>query len=85
MVGNGESGSRELLEHVLVPVAHRDDALATARALKPYRPERVTVLHVVGAIFEAAEAVDASAIAYRSRVGNRLQQFLALPRIGGEK
>ena len=32
---------------------------------------------VVEEIFEAAEAVDASAIAYRSRGGNRLLQFLS--------
>ncbi|CCQ35282.1 UspA domain protein [Natronomonas moolapensis 8.8.11] len=110
-----------LLAHVLVPVATEEDALATARALEPHDPGRVTVLHVVekgggtpdktpveqseelaeasyaavrtvfpeaddhtayardvvGAIFEAAAAVDASAVAYRSRGGNRLLQFLS--------
>ncbi|WP_159900117.1 universal stress protein [Salinirussus salinus] len=110
-----------ILEHVLLPVAHEEDALATARRLEPYDPERVTALHVVEkgggvpdktpveqseelaeesyaavrevfpdadehtaygrdvaeAIFEAAEAVDASAIAYRARGGNRLMQFLS--------
>ena len=112
---------RNLLSHVLLPVANEEDALATARALEPYDPERVTALHVVEkgegvpdktpveqseelaaesyaavrtvfpdadehtaysrdvveAVFEAAEEVDASAVAYRSRGGNRLMQFLS--------
>jgi nucleotide-binding universal stress UspA family protein len=113
--------NRELLGHVLLPVAHEDDARKTAMALEPYGPDRVTALHVVekgggtpdktpveqseelaeesyaavrrvfpdadehtayarnvaDAIFEAAEEVDASAIAYRSRGGNRIMQFLS--------
>lgn len=111
----------DILAHVLLPVAHEADALATASALEPYGPTRVTALHVVekgggvpnktpveqseelaaesyaavrsvfpGAdehtaygrdvateIFEAAAEVGASAIAYRSRGGNRLMQFLS--------
>lgn len=116
-----DTASQEMLAHVLVPVAHEEDALATATALEPYCPEKVTALHVVekgggvpdktpveqseelaeesyaavrtvfpdaddhtaygrdiaGKIFEAAEEVGASAIAYRSRGGNRLMQFLS--------
>lgn len=117
-----QAGSeRGLLDHVLVPVAQEDDALATARALEPYDPNRVTALHVVekggGApdktpveqseeiaakayeamrtcfpqanehtaygsdvpqtILETAEEVDASAIAYRARSGNRLLRMLS--------
>jgi nucleotide-binding universal stress UspA family protein len=111
----------DLLANVLLPVAHEDDALATATALEPYGPSHVTTVHVVekgggvpdktpveqseelaeeayaavrsvfpdadehtaygrdvaAEIFEAAEAVDATAIAYRSRGGNRLVQFLS--------
>jgi len=37
----------DLLAHVLLPVAHEDDAHATARALEPYDPGQVTVTHVV--------------------------------------
>jgi nucleotide-binding universal stress UspA family protein len=112
---------RDLLAHVLLPVADEEDALRTAAALEPYRPERVTALHVVekgggvpdktpveqseelaeetyaavrtvfpdagehtayardvvGAIREAADEVGASAIAYRSRGGSRIMQFLS--------
>ncbi|WP_336328493.1 universal stress protein [Halovenus sp. HT40] len=112
---------RDLLSHVLLPVAHKEDALATATALEPYDPEQVTALHVVekgegvpdktpveqseeiaeesyaavrtvfpdaddhtaygrdivGEIFAAAEEVDASAVAYRARSGNRIMQFLS--------
>jgi len=115
------SPTRELLGHVLLPVADEEDALETALALETYDPDRVTVVHVVekgegapdktpvehseevaagayravqgvfpdadtetayardvvGAIFEVAEAVDASAVAYRPRKGNRLVRFLS--------
>lgn len=121
MTNSDDSDGENLLGHVLLPVAHEEDALATAQALEPYDPERVTALHVVekgggvpdktsveqseklaaesyaavrtvfpeanehtayardvvDAIFDAADEVDASAIAYRSRGGNRLMQFLS--------
>ncbi|KKF39856.1 universal stress protein [Halorubrum saccharovorum] len=121
MTSSDETDGQDLLGHVLLPVAHEEDALATARALEPYDPEHVTALHVVekgegvpdktpveqseelaaesyaavrtvfpdaddhtayardivGAIFDAADEVDASAVAYRSRGGNRLMQFLS--------
>lgn len=121
MTRTDKTADQDLLGHILLPVAHEEDALATARALKPYGPEHVTALHVVekgegvpdktpvvqseelaaesytavrrvfpdaddhtayardivGAIFDAAEEVDASAIAYRSRGGNRIMQFLS--------
>ena len=111
----------DVLDHVLLPVANEADALATATALKPYGPTRVTALHVVEkgegvpdktpveqskqlaeesyaavrsvfpdaddhtaygrdiaeTIFDAADEVDASAIAYRARSGGRLVKFLS--------
>ena len=113
--------TRDLLEHVLLPLADTDDAVRTATALEPYQPAQVTALHVVEkgegvpdktpveqseavaeevyeavrtafpdagehtaynrdvaeAIFEAAEELDASAIAYQGRGGSRLVKFLS--------
>jgi len=121
MTSTDHPEDRNLVGHVLLPVANEKDALATAQALDPYGPERVTALHVVekgggapdktpveqseemaaesyaavrsvfpeadehtayardvaGAIFDAVDEVGASAIAYRSRDGNRLLQFLS--------
>ncbi|OYR47216.1 MULTISPECIES: universal stress protein [unclassified Halorubrum] len=121
MTSTDQPQERDLLGHVLLPVANEEDALATAIALEPYRPTEVTALHVVekgggvpdktpveqseeladesyaavrtvfpdaeehtaysrdvvGAIFDAVDEVGASAIAYRSRGGNRLMQFLS--------
>lgn len=39
--------TRTLLSDVVVPVANEPDARATADALEPYAPERITILHVV--------------------------------------
>lgn len=121
MASNHGIDHRDLLAHVLLPVANKEDARNTARALAPYDPDHVTVLHViekgegvpdktpveqsenlaaeafaavheifpdaaehtaysrdiVDAIFEAADEVGASAIAYQSRGGGRLMQFLS--------
>jgi nucleotide-binding universal stress UspA family protein len=121
MSSTPDGDGRDLLSNVLLPVANEDDALETATALEPYRPDTVTALHVVEkgggtpdktpveqseelaaesyaavrtvfpdaaehtaygrdvaeAIFEAADEVGASAIAYRSRGGNRVLQFLS--------
>ncbi|WP_435095026.1 universal stress protein [Halorubrum sp. N11] len=121
MTSTDQPSEQDLLGHVLLPVAHEEDALGTARALEPYSPNRVTALHVVekgegtpdktpveqseelaaesyaavrtvfpdaddhtayardvaDAIFDAVDEVGASAIAYRSRDGNRLMKFLS--------
>jgi nucleotide-binding universal stress UspA family protein len=121
MPSPADGDARALLAHVVLPVADEYDAKMTAAALEPYRPDRVTALHVVekgdgvpdktpveqseaeaeaayaavrsvfpdaddhtayardvvGEIFEAADEIDASAIAYRARGGSRLVQFLS--------
>ncbi|AHG01714.1 universal stress protein (plasmid) [Halostagnicola larsenii XH-48] len=60
--------SREIAEQSFAAVRQTfpdaDDTTAYAR-------------DIVGAIFEVADEVDASAIAYRTRGGNRLMQFLS--------
>lgn len=109
-----------LLSHLLVPVATEQDARQTARALAPYNPDEVTIVHVVEkgegvpdktpveqseqvaeaafatfreefpdaetttvfrrdvveGVFDAADDVGASAVAFHPREGGRLQKFL---------
>ncbi|MCU4924508.1 universal stress protein [Halobacteria archaeon AArc-dxtr1] len=116
-----DKGNREIVAHVLLPVANEEDARATARTLEPYQPDRVTALHVVEkgegvpdktpveqseeiaadsfvavrtvfpdadgrksysrdvteAIFDVADEIDATAIAFRSRAGSRITQLLS--------
>jgi hypothetical protein len=47
MTIEGNTDFRNMLAHVLVPVANENDALATAQALEPFDPENVTTFHVV--------------------------------------
>jgi nucleotide-binding universal stress UspA family protein len=55
-----------------------EESYAAVRRVFPDAGEHTAYARdVVDAIFEAAEDVDASAIAYRSRGGNRLVQFLS--------
>lgn len=55
-----------------------EDAFAAVREVFPDAAEHtVYSSDIVEAIFDAADEVDASAIAYRSRGGGRLMQFLS--------
>ncbi len=47
MMSDDGTEATDILSHVILPVADREDALATAAALEPYGPDRVTALHVV--------------------------------------
>lgn len=64
------------------PVEQSEDqaeaSFAAVRAVFPTAEEQTAYARdIVAAIFAAAEEVDASAIAYRSRGGGRLVQFLS--------
>jgi len=55
-----------------------EESFAAVREVFPDADDHTAYARdVVGAIFEAGEEVDATAIAYRSRDGNRLVQFLS--------
>lgn len=55
-----------------------DESYAAVRRVFPDADDHTAYgRDVAGAIFEAADEVEASAIAYRSRGGNRLMQFLS--------
>jgi nucleotide-binding universal stress UspA family protein len=55
-----------------------DESYAAVREVFPDASDHTAYArNVVEAIFDAAEATEASAIAYRSRGGNRLMQFLS--------
>ena len=47
MNGSSVGGDRDMLSHVLLPVASEMDARSTAKALESYRVGRITAIHVV--------------------------------------
>jgi nucleotide-binding universal stress UspA family protein len=55
-----------------------EESYAAVRRIFPDADDHTAYARdVVGAIFEAADEVEATAIAYRSRGGNRLMQYLS--------
>lgn len=55
-----------------------EESYAAVREVFPEADEHTAYARdIVGAIFDAAEEVNASAVVYRSRGGNRLMQFLS--------
>lgn len=61
----------DLLKHVLLPVANADDARVTARALEPYNPEHVTVVHVVE---KGGGAIDKTPVSHSEEVASAVYE-----------
>ena len=57
----------DLLGHVLLAVAHEEDARETARVLKQYDPEQVTVAHVIE---KGGGAPDKTPVSYSQEVAD---------------
>lgn len=81
----GGSMTRPLTAHLVVPVADEADAAATATAIEPYRPDQITVLHVVekgdGApdklsLEQAERRATAAFAAFREHVADVEEQLL---------
>ncbi|MFB6179048.1 MAG: universal stress protein [Halorientalis sp.] len=63
----------ELFDRVLLPVASRDDARTSARALRPYVSERVVAVHVVE---KAGGAVDKASVEQREDEAARMFEIV---------
>lgn len=62
-----------LFERVLLPVASRDDARTTARALRPYVGDRVVAVHVVE---KAGGAPDKASVEQREEEAERIFEIV---------
>lgn len=69
------TGEEGVLDHALLPVANEDGVLATATALEPDSPDRVTAVHAVGKggdvpgktpVEQSEESADESCVAVRT-------------------
>ncbi|MFD1585602.1 universal stress protein [Halorientalis brevis] len=63
----------DLFERVLLPVASRDDARSTARALAPYVGEHVVAVHVVE---KAGGAPDKASVEQREEEAERIFEIV---------
>ena len=63
----------DLFERVLLPVASRDDARSTARALSPYAGDQVVAVHVVE---KAGGAVDKASVEQREEEAERIFEIV---------
>lgn len=71
-----ESERDPLMSHVLLPVAHPEDATTSATALKPFGPDRVTAVHVVE---KAGGAPDKTPVEHSKEVAQ--ESFEAVRRV----